>query len=142
MSVDITLQAAQEEIGDSILEGNNIVAVLPHQGNLHPQDVGSDAEHGESQFDNPEDYFAEAFYEQEHDAQKLGDEGLRQKLAKEGQQAEEQPVAERLTLSLEERIARQEEAESQARSQERPPTAEVSPQELAPEQYRAVSRAK
>jgi hypothetical protein len=89
MSVDITLQAAQEEIADSLLSDDNIIAVLPHQGNLTdatPEQMGSEAEHGESQFDNPEDYFAEALYLQEHDAQKLGDEGLQRKLEAEGEQ--------------------------------------------------------
>src|SRR6266481_2457051 len=94
---------------DSILgDDSNIIATMTHEGQfIRPEDSPSDAEHGESVFDDPIDYFADALYEQEHDAQKLGDEGLQRKLEAEGEQAEtgqnqaeqaeRQPRAERQT---------------------------------------------
>src|ERR1700694_3368602 len=108
----------EDMVADSLLADDNIIAVLPHQGSSPSQDTGSDAEHGESVFDNPEDYFSETLYEQEHNAAVLGDEGLRQKLLKEGQQVEEQPEElteeERLTSSPEERgVQRLEQLEAQ-----------------------------
>jgi hypothetical protein len=107
---DVTQAEYMQQVEDSILDDSNIIAVLPHQGNLHPQDVGSDAEPGESQFDNPEDYYAEDIYAQNHDPQKLGDEGLRDLLRREGQEVADAPEElseeERLVLSQEERILR------------------------------------
>jgi len=96
----------QSMIADSLLDDSNIVAVMTHEGNfLQAREGFSDAEAGESQFENPMDYFADALYEQEHDAQKLGDEGLAQKIEEEGgqpetgqnqaEQAERQPQMER-----------------------------------------------
>src|SRR5713226_3024333 len=106
MSVDISLVNEHREIEDSLLDDSNIVATLTHEGQfIRPEESPSDAEHGESVFDDPMDYFAEALYEQEHDAQKLGDEGLAGRLQEEGarpetgqhqaEQAERQPQAER-----------------------------------------------
>jgi hypothetical protein len=119
MSVDVTQHEFQQKVADSLLDDSNIIAVLPHLGNTPTagEQIGTNAEHGESQFDNPEDYFAEALYDQEHDAQKLGDAGLRRLLEKEGQQFEEEPEElseeEELVLSQEERILRRMEREEQ-----------------------------
>src|ERR1700687_2357200 len=115
---DITDSVFQQQVADSLLEDSNIIAVLPHQGNLHPQDTGSDAERGDTVFDNPDDYFSDVLYDQQHNAAVLGDEGLRQKLVKEGRQVEEQAEEiseeERLTSSPEERgVQRLEQLEAQ-----------------------------
>lgn len=88
MSVDITLQPLQAEIEDSILEAP-IVAQIPHVGGEWRQAPGEEqAEHGESVFDDPSDYFAEAVYKQEHNAAVLGDEGLQRKLDQEQEQGQ------------------------------------------------------
>src|SRR6202171_5753190 len=116
---DVTDSEFQQQVADSILEDSNIIATLTHEGQfIRPEDSPSDAEHGESVFDDPADYFAEALYDQQHNAAVLGDEGLRQKLLKEGQQVEEQPEElteeERLTSSPEERgVQRLEQLEAQ-----------------------------
>jgi len=81
---DITEAVHQQEVADSILDAP-IVATLSHEGNFIEAAEGfSDAPEGESQFENPEDYLAQAVFEQEHDAQKLGDDGLAAKLEREG----------------------------------------------------------
>src|SRR6266478_1855540 len=51
MSTDITMQAAEADVADSLL-GDNIIAVLPQLGNSGAslEQLGSDAEEGESQF--------------------------------------------------------------------------------------------
>src|SRR6202040_1394001 len=90
MSTDITLQAYQDEIADSLLDAP-IVATLTHEGNfLRPEEV-SDAEHGDSIFDDPLDYYAEAIYDQQHNAAVLGDAGLESKLRHEQENGEERP---------------------------------------------------
>src|SRR5258708_27852721 len=42
----------QDEVADSLLSDDNIIAVLPHLGNsgASPEQLGSDAEDGDSQF--------------------------------------------------------------------------------------------
>lgn len=90
---DITEAVHQQEVADSILDAP-IVATLSHEGNFIEAAEGfSDAPEGESQFENPEDYLAQAVFDQEHDAQKLGDDGLRAKLEREGIEPEQREAA-------------------------------------------------
>jgi hypothetical protein len=127
---DIKDAIQQLGVADSILDDSNIIATLTHEGNfVRPEEVQSDAEHGESVFDDPEDYFAEAIYAQEHDAQKLGDAGLAQKIEREqGEQPEtrEQP-AERLRSERQE----SEQTEQQTQEQSQPLTREVIQESMA-----------
>jgi hypothetical protein len=118
----------EDVVADSLLDDSNIVAVMTHEGQfVRPEDSPSDAEHGESVFDNPQDYFAEALYDQEHDAAKLGDAGLAEKLAREGQAEPEQ------TDQPKERLR----SERAPQESEQPEQEQAKPaQELTPEQYR------
>jgi hypothetical protein len=127
MSVDVTLAVEQDEIANGLLgEGPHaapIVATLTHEGNFIQAPEGfSEAEHGESVFDKTEDYFSEALYEQEHDAQKLGDAGLAAKIEREGG---ERPQQREAALERE-----------QSREQEQP---QEQPQAATPEQVAQVS---
>jgi hypothetical protein len=88
MSVDVTLAVEQDEIANGLLgEGPHaapVIATMTHEGNFIQASEGfSEAEQGESVFDKTEDYFSETLYEQEHDAQKLGDAELAQKIERE-----------------------------------------------------------
>ena len=97
-----------------------IVAQIPHEGVWRTEQ--SDAPQGESLFENPEDYFAEALHDQAHDRAKFGDDAID---ALEEQEREQHPERqERFIPSPEERTTRQ--IEAQPQDPEQQPT-EVQP---------------
>jgi hypothetical protein len=134
----------QQDVENSILDDSNIIATLTHEGNfVRPEDVGSEAEPGESVFDNPSDYFAEELYDQEHNPMVLGDEGLAQKVERETGQRQErrQPwlsEEESATLSLDERLQRRLEREEEEQPRERLRSERV--RENDPEQQQAEAQ--
>lgn len=135
---DVTDAVFQQQVADSILEDDNIIATMTHEGQfIRPEDSPSDAEHGESVFDDPADYFAETLYEQEHDAQKLGDDGLRDLLRREGQQVEDAPEElseEERLLSQEERIRRKLESEPQEQEADEEPPQQGQAEQAQPQE--------
>jgi hypothetical protein len=116
----------EDLVADSLLADDNIIAVLPHQGNLHPQDTGSDAERGDSVFDNPDDYFAEAISEQEHDRARYGDAAIDAlEHQEQGRQPREQETAEQEQPEAAQREQEQPERQEQAQEASQPLTPEA-----------------
>src|SRR6266478_9181701 len=124
MSTDITMQAAEADVADSLL-GDNIIAVLPHLGNpgASPEQLGSDAEQGESQFADAgamlQEEIEDADPEGVGDAARLkyGDAVVARRLEERGEQVSKRmdfSPDELATLSREERLRRTIEAEEQA----------------------------